>query len=748
MAHQPTDEQQAIYDAAATRQNLTIEAGAGSGKTTTVRGISLLPQMSGKGMYYAYNRSVADEAARSFPAHVWANTGHGFAYREVADRMPWMRDRLFGARQSGKERARMLRLNSPERISPLVMLAPTQLARIAMDTVDRFAQSGDPELSARHVARVTGLEDPADRRALAYVILPIAQRAWKIILDPQGELNWNHDYYVKIAQLNGLTFGADYLMLDEAQDSNGVTIAVVKRQMEAGTQIYAVGDRNQQLYAWRGAVDAMGEFGGLRLFLSKSFRFGPAIAAEANKFLTLLDADLRLTGHDPIESVVARIQGSPDAILCRTNGEAMTQIMDLQDQGVRVAFVDGKDPGSQMKRLAVACDDLRADGFTSHPELTAFSSWGQVLDYVDNDHGGSDLSTAVTLIEKYGTDAIVGAVHRLVPESRAGVTVSTAHKAKGREWKRVRIANDFQAPKPDKNGNRTPSREEAMLAYVAVTRAQEVLDRGSLAWVDEVLAEKQDREEAARPRITLGPADDPDLVTRVRIEPHTVKVGDTMGPHVVIDAGNGKLATIMPLDLDALDGRSPSVRAMLTRFATTPIAVDTEPAHPTRPGTHWTEADEATVAAAARADVTESIRVAGEGTAEEKVAKFGAPIPHRVQRAVAAAAAGGLDMGEVVLADASAPTTAPESFESAVDPLIAETAPTKPKVLTEEDLAALSMQWGEDPRRPGSCGAKHKSWLNTYCLLDPHSPDHLHRVTGISWDDSQCSELGVAPAHA
>ncbi|MFG2289445.1 hypothetical protein ACGFOU_25670 [Streptomyces sp. NPDC048595] len=38
------------------------------------------------------------------------------------------------------------------------------------------------------------------------------------------------------------------------------------------------------------------------------------------------------------------------------------------------------------------------------------------------------------------------AVDRLGPETASQVTVSTAHKAKGRQWARVRIACDFTPP--------------------------------------------------------------------------------------------------------------------------------------------------------------------------------------------------------------------------------------------------------------------------------------------------------------
>ncbi len=70
--------------------------------------------------------------------------------------------------------------------------------------------------------------------------------------------------------------------------------------------------------------------------------------------------------------------------------------------------------------------------------------------------------------------------------------MSTAHAAKGREWARVRIAADFSEPADpeavDLAGNALPGKiepEEARLAYVAVTRAQNQLDLGGLSWINQ-----------------------------------------------------------------------------------------------------------------------------------------------------------------------------------------------------------------------------------------------------------------------
>lgn len=67
------------------------------------------------------------------------------------------------------------------------------------------------------------------------------------------------------------------------------------------------------------------------------------------------------------------------------------------------------------------------------------------------------------------------------------VIISTAHKAKGLEWKKVRIGGDFPQPKLNKATGKMvmPDPENLRLAYVAVTRAEAELDPGSLGYVYE-----------------------------------------------------------------------------------------------------------------------------------------------------------------------------------------------------------------------------------------------------------------------
>ncbi|MBW4722424.1 UvrD-helicase domain-containing protein, partial [Saccharothrix obliqua] len=357
------------------------------------------------------------------------------------------------------------------------------LAQLVGNTVEKFCHTADIEITTHHVPKVNGV-DGAARQDLAEWVVPYAQAMWRDLQGTSGRLNFRHDHYLKMWALTEPSLNADVIFFDEAQDADPVIAKVVQSQRDA--QLVAVGDSNQAIYGWRGAIDALANWPAqARLRLTQSWRFGPEIADEANKWLTALESPLRLTGTPGITSNLAPLS-HPDAILCRTNGEAMGQAMKALDRGERVALVGG---GRAIGDMAKAAQALQSGKATQHPELAAFTTWAEVQDYVEQDDAGSDLRVFVRLVDDHGPDELIRATRRLVGEETARLTISTAHKAKGREWHRVLIGDDFRQPTATDDGKpgKLP-KADAMLAYVSVTRAQHVLDRGGLAWIDDHLA--------------------------------------------------------------------------------------------------------------------------------------------------------------------------------------------------------------------------------------------------------------------
>lgn len=472
MAYAPTDEQAIIVAAAKDGEDLVIQAGAGAGKTSTLRYIAEA-DYSREGIYIAYNRAIAEDAKRSFPSNVKSGTAHSFAFRTVGLKY---KARLDGPRMTTKQTANKLGILDEVDLDGKKMPA-TQLARLVMECVANYCHSAEEDIRGWHVPIVEGLTDEGHRE-LNRLIVSYARAAWDDIRKVDGVLRFEHDHYLKLWGLQHPKFFADYVMLDEAQDANPVIAAVVEEQK---IQRIMVGDTNQAIYGWRGAVDAMENFKGKRLFLTQSFRFGQAVADEANKWLKLLGSEFMIRGYEKIDSVVRSTQGEiPNAILCRTNSGAMSEAINQLNGGKRVAIVGGADT---VRRLAVACEALRAGQRVDHPELFMFESWEELREYANEDVGGSDLKVFVKMVDEMGTRTIIDCCDRLSQEYSADVVVSTAHKAKGREWDSVRIAGDFQPPKDKEAGVPTA---DAMLAYVSITRAKLVLDRTGLAWVDQM----------------------------------------------------------------------------------------------------------------------------------------------------------------------------------------------------------------------------------------------------------------------
>src|SRR6202453_2179660 len=465
---EPTREQRAVVEACAAGADLVIEAGAGTGKTSVLRMASAA--MTGRrGVYLAFTRATADSARLSFGPDVQCVTAHALAYRAVGWRYA---DRLRGraARMPAWAVARQLGICEPLRLGRDLITTPAHQARIVLGTVERFCFSGDERIGGAHVPPVNGV-DPASFAELTWRIVPWAERAWHDIRAVNGTLPFRHDHYLKLWQLTRPRIGADYLMFDEAQDANPVIVAVVQDQ--SGLQKVAVGDSCQAIYGWRGAVDALATWpASTRLQLSCSFRFGSAVAHEANNWLEVLGAPFLLSGSPRIASAVGPVD-APDAIVCRTNAEALVQARLALAAGRRVALAGG---GTEVRQLAVAALELQDTGRTAHPELAAFRSWKAVRDFVRTDTAGADLAASVRLIDKHGPAEVLAVIGQLSSARRANLVVSTAHRAKGLEWDSVQVAGDFRRVL----SGETVTRADAMLAYVAVTRARTGLDQTGL----------------------------------------------------------------------------------------------------------------------------------------------------------------------------------------------------------------------------------------------------------------------------
>lgn len=460
---------------------MVIEALAGTGKTTTLKMLAW-QRPETPSTYIAYNKSVAMAARGQFPESVTVATAHSLAFKAIgylyAHRLPGKH--TTSRRMYARELAQMLNIKGGQVDG--ATLGPTQVARLAEATVKQYCLSGDHAIGQHHLPARSQHLGPAEE--LAALIVPAAEAIWGDLASVDGKSYFTHDHYLKMWQLMDPSLPVECVLFDEAQDANPPVAAIVAAQTQA-QRVY-VGDQNQQMYGWRGAVDAMGKVQGLRLALTKSFRFGPRIAEEANIWLHMLRSRHFVVGHDPINSRIGAMDGNPDALLCRTNAGALEAILGFQSRHVPVAMAPGDSTaGKDILSFAYAAQALMDGKGTDHPDLVAFRTWRDLLEYVEEEEGGTDLGRLVKIVNRIGPRTVMAAIKGLVPGRQAQVTVSTAHKAKGLEWQRVRIAPDFAAPAEREDEPTLEEKRAAqMVAYVSVTRARQQLDPGPLNVAD------------------------------------------------------------------------------------------------------------------------------------------------------------------------------------------------------------------------------------------------------------------------
>ena len=492
----PTDEQHAAVTAFASGEDLVIVAGAGTGKTSTLR--MLADATSRRGLYLAFNKAIAEEAKTVFPRSVQARTAHSLAYQWAARAgyRPVLA-RLGRPRRHPQELVEALGVTSMRipTTAGEVTFGDRHVLRWVNDVLGSFLQSADDDIDpTRHLPFIPGAT-PQVLQDVAAALAPAVATAWEDLCSEEGVMPMTHAVYLKLWGLSRPALPADVVLYDEAQDASPVVAAVVTDQP---MQKVMVGDPAQSIYRFTGAVDAMSGFHAPhRLTLTRSWRFGPAIAQAANTYLGLLEHDLRLVGNPGRESRVLDLAAGAQALLCRGNATTIGEAAYAQQAGRRVHILGGTDAA---RRFVEAAEQLQDTGRSTHPELAMFSSWDAVREYAQDDSAPVELRTLVGLVDRFGTATLHQVLTACVTEeSAADVVISTVHKAKGREWDRVDLAEDLDPTPALETLTKlstggvvdgaagllevevAKAREELMIGYVAATRARTDLGAGALA---------------------------------------------------------------------------------------------------------------------------------------------------------------------------------------------------------------------------------------------------------------------------
>jgi hypothetical protein len=463
-----TGEQENVVDCIKSGEDTKVQAPAGAGKTFVLEAAaSVIPEK--KGLYLAFNKAIVTEASKKFGSNVEVRTGHSVAYRATGREYI---NRL--GKLTGWQTCNFLGITKSDPF-------PTVSSRgyLILDTLRNFCYSNDPRITYRNVPKLKGNYKTIEAmREAQKIVAEDTANLWEQMIDPNSSIPITHDFYLKLWALSKPIIEKDFILLDEAQDSNPVILGILENQTHA-QKIY-VGDQFQQIYAWRGAINAMQRIQTKHSpYLTQSFRFGPAVADLASDILTyFMPPDLappRIRGFKERKSEISysMIQ-NPDCVICRTNNGVITNIFKYLEKGKEVYVQGGT---KQTENLLKGAKDLMNGKSTWVPDLALFKTWAEVLEYAGSEIGG-DLRGLVNLVKKYSIDEIMATLQSTQQSAKnADVVLTTAHKFKGLEASKVQLYSDFPNLETNEAGETVPmTQADTNLIYTSVTRSLDMLD--------------------------------------------------------------------------------------------------------------------------------------------------------------------------------------------------------------------------------------------------------------------------------
>lgn len=297
------------------------------------------------------------------------------------------------------------------------------------------------------------------------------------------------------------------LVIDEAQDMDANEFDLISAMMQANDdmRVIAVGDDDQNIYAFRGSDSKylrtlIENRGATKYEMTENYRSGATIVALANSFAKTIQDRMklapveavredcgivRITHHHEkhmetavVNEVISTQGNSQCCILTNTNDEALRLLGLLTKSGIRAKLIQSLDGFRLYNLVEVRYFLKKIDAGLKSPVISN-DLWNRAKEHLFDAYAGSPcLEICGNLIRdfeetnptKYRTDLEEfireSNYEDFYPDDHEIVFISTIHKAKGREFDTVYMMLD---------GNTAATDEEKRKLYVGMTRAKNAL---------------------------------------------------------------------------------------------------------------------------------------------------------------------------------------------------------------------------------------------------------------------------------
>lgn len=464
-----------------------IEAVAGSGKTTTiVEALKYIPSTA-KVLFVAFNKHISEALKTRVPTNVEATTLNSFGWR-------------YGCLKQGKKISLDTRKTSF--ILRDILGSDDESIRKYIGAVQRLVSLGKAHLYTNETPKSEWIKlidrfdieihntandsDDAEER-----VIELARQVMRHSIDRLSLMDFDDQIYMPVIK-NWALPKYDFVFVDETQDLNYAQVQMILRLVNNTGRIFAVGDRYQSIYGFRGAdVDAIPQIistlKAKTLPLSITYRCPKSVVALAQEIVPTI-----LAGDNAKEGNVSTIDDkqflndvkSGDKVLCRTTAPLVHYCLRLIGAGKK-ANVLGRDIGKGLialiDKLTKGKDSMSAldmlEKLNQHEadvssKLAVRNQESRLQKLMD------DCETIALLSEDCRTVSDVkNRIESIFSDDVEGIMLSTVHRAKGLEAETVFILAPHLLPHPLAK-QEWQRQQEMNLKYVAITRSL-----NNLIWV-------------------------------------------------------------------------------------------------------------------------------------------------------------------------------------------------------------------------------------------------------------------------
>lgn len=480
-----------------TKDNVVIQACAGSGKTTTLKMICEKLCYKYKILAVCFNKLIADDFKHKLPDKVESKTLHSLGFSIIRDSFyPVLIDNnkinriidnyvenndYFLAHNFEKSKMYSLKYSIPK------------LCSIALATMTDLNDYNQLEYLMYEYGLGT---EPEAIKFVPDIIKLCRAKKDTICFDDMIDFPLHYDLPIKTKY--------DIILVDECQDLNAQQLALVKKLVGNNGRIIAVGDRLQGIYGFRGAshtaIDELKSYFNCKeLPLSICYRCGSNIVKEAQAIVgeTHIQAKDKIKAGIVIKRDASNMQltlnelASADLVLCRTNAPLVEPCLKLIANHKK-AIIRGRDIG---KGLVASFKNI-----TKRRKIKDIEEFNKAIDEWERKEKErliakecfgaamrvSDKAETLKVIAKNADDfnKIPDIIENIFSDENQGIVFSTIHKAKGLEANNVVILGPELIPhKMALKTNRAGIiKQEYNLDYVARTRAKNKLIYQPITW--------------------------------------------------------------------------------------------------------------------------------------------------------------------------------------------------------------------------------------------------------------------------